>query len=197
LSANHHRSGDSRPSALAGPPREAVIDGALDDPDWARAIPIVRTQAWRGDGTATIRMLHSAQGLYLSAQVADHDLWADGNGHGNDPAGRSRRRLAIFYVDPDESRDEYFQPSDRGFGVNLGNPEDSLHGTGRVRRCKYVQGDGALDAPDVRACGDPVSDFLAATGIQWATRLDGTVNEPSDVDRGWTTEMFSRGRRSI
>src|SRR5262245_60306391 len=170
---------------------EAVVDGVLDDPDWRRAVPIVRSQAWRDDGLVTIRLLYSDAGLYVSAEVADRDVWADGAGGG----GGSRWEVETddsltFYVDPDESRDEFFQPGDRAFGVNLGNPGDPVNGAARVRRCKYVSGDGTLFAGDLVACDDPVETFLEATGIAWATTVDGTVHDSSNVDRGWTTEMF-------
>ena len=170
---------------------EVVIDGSLNDPDWSRAVPIVRTQAWRGDGTATIRMLYSSQGLYLSAQVADRNLWADGMGGGSGSYWEVESDDSVtFYFDPDDSREEYFQPTDRAFGVNLGNPTDPVNGGGRVRRCKFVRGDGALGAPDVVSCGDPVDAFLTTTGIKWATTVDGSVNASTDTDSGWVTEIF-------
>jgi len=169
---------------------EAVVDGVLDDPDWARAVPIVRTQAWRDDGPITIRIMYSKAGLYVSAEVADRNLWADGTGAGRGSRwGIQNDDSFTFYVDPDESRDEFLQPGDRAFGVNLGNPRDPIHGPGRVRRCRYIQGDGTLFAGDLVACDHPRG-FLEATGIRWATTIDGTVNDASDSDRGWITEMF-------
>ena len=102
---------------------EAVVDGVLDDPDWARAVPIVRSQAWRDDGLVTIRIMYSKAGLYVSAEVADRNLWADGIGAGRGSRwGIQNDDSFTFYVDPDESRDEFLQPGDRAFGVNLGNP---------------------------------------------------------------------------
>lgn len=169
---------------------QAAIDGSLSDPDWALAAPIVRAQPWRGDGTATIRMLYSAAGLYVSAEVDDRSLWADGQGSGTGFRWEIESDDSfIVYVDPDASRDEYFQATDRAFGANLGNAGNAINGAGAVRRCKFIRGDGGFGAPDVVGC-DVVATFQAQTGIQWATAVVGTVNNAADQDSGWTTEMF-------
>lgn len=170
---------------------DIVVDGRDDDPAWARSPAIVRTQAWRDDGAITVRGVWSPDGLWVLAVVGDRNLWADGRGGGRGESWEVETDDSFtVYVDPDESRDEYFQPTDRAFGVNLGNPADAVAGTGVVRRCKYVRGDGALGAPSVVPCGRDASEFTAATGIRWATTRSGTVNDPSDVDHGWTTELF-------
>lgn len=170
---------------------DVVVDGRDDEPAWARSPAIVRTQAWRDDGPVTIRAAWSPEGLYVLAVVADRNLWADGRGGGRGEAWEVETDDSVtIYVDPDESRDQYFQPSDRGFGVNLGNPADPIGGNGVVRRCKYVRGDGALGAPSVVPCGADGSRFSAETGIRWATTVAGSINDPSDLDTGWTTEMF-------
>ncbi len=171
---------------------QVVIDGSLADADWSRAIPILRSQPWRADGTVKVRLLYSASGLYVSAEVDDHRLWADGLGSGGSGFRwevESDDSITVYF-DPDESRDEYFQATDRAFGVNLGNPANAINGAGTVRRCKLIRGDGTqVGAPDVIGCDDMVY-FQGQTGIQWATTTIGTVNDGTDQDTGWVTEMF-------
>jgi hypothetical protein len=168
----------------------AVIDGSLTEPDWETAVPIVRAQPWRGDGTIAIRMLYSDSGLYLAVEVDDQNLWADGLGGGSGNRWEVETDDSVtFYFDPDASRDEFFQPTDRAFGFNLANPEDPINGAGTVRRCKYIRGDGGFGAPDVVACAEPVGPFLA-TGIVWRTTVSGTVNNGADSDSGWVSEVF-------
>jgi hypothetical protein len=168
----------------------AVVDGSLADPDWQTAVPIVRAQPWRGDGTIAIRMLYSDSGLYLAVEVDDQNLWADGLGGGSGNRWEVETDDSVtFYFDPDASRDEFFQATDRAFGFNLANPEDPINGAGTVRRCKYIRGDGGFGAPDVVACAEPVGPFLA-TGILWRTTVSGTVNNGADSDTGWVSEVF-------
>jgi hypothetical protein len=54
----------------------AVVDGVLDDPDWRRATPIIRSQAWRDDGLVTIRLLYSEVGLLVWGIVRSGWNWA-------------------------------------------------------------------------------------------------------------------------
>jgi hypothetical protein len=167
------------------PTGESVVDGVLDDAAWEEAFRVVRTQAWRDDGTVTILMMHSAEGMYLGLEANDENLWADGLGSGTGDRWEVETDDSVtFYFDSDNSRDEYFGASDRAFGVNLGNPDDSVNGSGTVRRWKYVQGTGDGDAPDVIPGGNP------DPGIEWATVVSGTVNNAGDTDTGWVTEIF-------
>ena len=163
----------------------AVIDGDLDDPDWANAYSIIRTQAWRDDGHAVIRLMYDSNGLYLSAEVDDENVWADGLGSGSGNRWEVESDDSItFYFDPNNSRDQYFQDSDRAFGVNLGAMDGGVNGSGAVRRWKYVEGNGAGGAPDVNGGG------IVHTGTLWASSIQGTVNNSSDTDGGWVTEVF-------
>ncbi len=162
----------------------ATVDGVLDVGEWSGAIPIRRSQPWR-DGAVVVRAMFDDQGIYLSADVEDDQLYADGNGGGSGNRWEVESDDSItFYFDPDESRHEYFTSADRAFGVNLGNPADPINGPGVVRRWKYVQGNGSGGAPDVLPGGAP------ATGIRWVTVARGSVNDNRDQDEGWTTEIF-------
>lgn len=165
----------------------AVIDGLLNDADWANAGEVFRTQATRDDRAVTIKMMYDDIGIYLSANVEDRTLWSDGLGAGTGNRWEVETDDSItFYFDPDNSRDEYFQDTDRAFGVNLGNPTDPLNPSngGTARRYKFVHGTGTGGAPDVNPGG------ALATGMLYATVVTGTVNNNADIDTGWTTEVF-------
>lgn len=162
-----------------------TVDGQLDEPAWQSAVPIVRTQAWRDDGQIVIRMLYSTsgaqQGVFLSAQVRDENVWADGSGGGSGNSWEVEFDDSIlFYFDPDRSRDEYMQGSDRCFGVNLGNMGDPVNGAARVRRMTFSQGDGAGGRPGI---------VIVPAGTAWASTIQGTLNGGS-ADTGWTIELF-------
>ncbi|MBX3358972.1 MAG: hypothetical protein KF745_11165 [Phycisphaeraceae bacterium] len=169
------------------PRGSAVVDGVLNDADWDAAFTITRTQPTRPDSLAVIRMMYTDAGVFLSADVQDQNIWADGMG------GTSGQRWEVesddsitFYFDPDRSADEYFQPGDRAFGVNLASMLDAVNGGGSsaARRWKFINGNGAGGGADVIPGGDiPV-------GTVYASSVRGTINNPSDIDQGWSIEMF-------
>ena len=186
----------------AVPQGSAVIDGELGGDEWADAFQTTRTLAYNENVVATVYLMHSDEGLFMGVRVLDQHLWADGGGGG---AGQ-RWQLEnddsmLFYFDQDRSQDEYFQPEDRAFGFNIGNFDDPKNtADGPVRRYKFVQGDGGGGAPDVGFFGDDwgrivdsggdTDDYFLPTGAMFATQYQGTVNDDSDVDTGWTSEAF-------
>ncbi|HYE02899.1 MAG TPA: sugar-binding protein [Phycisphaerales bacterium] len=167
------------------PRGEAVIDGLLSEADWDSAYLITRTQATRPDSAIAIRLMFNDSGLFLSADVQDQNLWADGIGAGAGNRWETDQddSLAVYF-DPDSSRDEFFAATDRALAVNIANPFEPLTGAGPVRRWKFVQGDGAGGAPDVLPGG------ALPGGAAYFTTRAGTPNDNSDIDAGWVTEMF-------
>jgi hypothetical protein len=130
-------------------------------------------------------MLYGPEGMSLSDHAADEHRWADGSGAGD--GGRwmlEQDDSVTFYFDPDNSRDEYFSNSDRAIGVNIGNRSDPETGTGPVQRWKFVKGDDIGSAIGVNQYG------LIDPDIDWASTYVGTINDSSDTDGGWTTEIF-------
>src|SRR3954468_17834655 len=79
----------------------AVIDGQLNDPDWAHAGIVSRSQPWRQDRAVTVRMMYSDDGLFLAADVQTANLWADGQGGGTGNRWEVESDDALtFYFDP-------------------------------------------------------------------------------------------------
>lgn len=181
------------------PRGSAVIDGVLSDSDWNSALDIFRTQATRDDRAAHIRMMWDDSGIYMSADVQDENLWADGMGGGSGNRWEVESDDSLtFYFDPNNSRDEYFQDGDYAFGANIAAWTDPYSGAGPVKRYKFVTGDGAGGSPDsadfnwydvVQAGGNPLDYYLPA-GASYATHYTGTINNAADTDTGWSMEMF-------
>ncbi|MEL7474532.1 MAG: sugar-binding protein, partial [Planctomycetota bacterium] len=177
----------------------AVIDGVLDDAAWDSALEIFRTQATRADNAVWVRMMWNNAGVYLSVEARDENIWADGRGGGSGNLWEIETDDSVtFYFDPDGSRDEYLQANDFAFGVNLGSFLAPKNDAGEaVRRFKYIVGDGGGGAPTAdffpgsrsAESGNWEDDFLPP-GASYAIALDGTPNDPTDVDVGWTIEMF-------
>ncbi len=184
------------------PQGTAVIDGVLDEAAWANAYSTVRSLATRDNAYATVYMMYDANGIYLAADVRDQYLWADGNGNGEGNRWQLENDDSItFYFDVNNSRDEYFQADDFAIGYNIADfsaPKNDA--TQPVRRYKFVKGDGAGGAPDVGwfggdwnavvERGDDPEDYYVPTGTTWKTVTTGTINDNSDLDTGWTTELF-------
>ncbi len=159
----------------------AVIDGDASDWAWDSAWTTDRTLAFR-EARATVGALWDYRGLYLLADVIDQYVWADGSGAGSGNVWDLQDDDSItWYFDPDGSRDEWLQVSDFAFGANLGNAGDPEEGAGVVSRHKFVTGNGAGGAPGVVG---------ASQEPTWAASFDGTVNDDSDLDEGWTIEIF-------
>jgi len=169
----------------------AEIDGLLGDPAWSDAFVVHRALPFRPAAAVTVRFMYDETGFYASAEVRDQFLWADGNGGG---AG-NRWELEnddsfLLYFDLDGSRDEFFRADDVAIGVSIANLDRPVNGSGAVARGKYVMGDGQGGAPGIL---NTAPDNLAASlpaGFQYATVVSGTVNDNSDLDDGWTMEMF-------
>lgn len=179
----------------------AVVDGVLDEDQWANAFQTTRSLAYNETIVATIFAMWDDDGIYLAAEVLDQHLWADGNGAGAGERWQIENDDSItFYFDIDKSRNQYFQATDFAFGYNIAGFDDPKNdAAGPVRRYKFVKGDGAGGAPDVGWFGDwdeihanglDPDDFYLPDGAAYATATDGTINDDSDTDTGWTTEFF-------
>lgn len=145
------------------------IDGLLDEPAWRRSVATERFQDIRGPGhpappwDTRARILWDAHSLYIGAVLAEPDLW-----------GTLTERDAIIYhdhdfevfVDPDGDGEAYFE-----LEINVLGTEFDLF----LDR-PYSQGGSA----------DIEWDFV---GLRTAVSAQGSINDASDTDRGWTVEI--------
>jgi len=157
------------------------IDGRLDEAVWQKA-------AWSGDfvdieGAAKpkprfrtrMKMLWDERYLYIAAEMEEPHLWATYTQH--DSVIFHENDFEVF-LDPDGDTLDYFE-----FEINVLNTGWDLH-LNKPYRMKG-KADNGWEMP----------------GLRTAVRAEGTINNPGDVDRGWTVEMalpwsaFNRGKR--
>lgn len=163
----------------------ATVNGVIDAAEWANTVPIVRAQPNRANSGATIRMMYNENGLFLSADVRDEHLWADGTGGGSGTRYDWFDDDAMaFFFDPSNTRRRYLPTMGRMLAFNLGQPRGKVDGAGRVTRFNYITGNGDLMGLHVNPYG------ALSPGMRWQTRLQGTLNNDSNIDQGWTTELF-------
>ena len=182
-------------------PGVAVVDGVLTDPNWSDAFAITRAAPFAPYNSMSMKLMYDGNGLYIGLDVKDTQLWSDGRPTLGGTLGLGFRwevetdDSLTLYFDADNSRDEFFQSTDRALAVNLGSQADFESHAGSDLRvspftqplalAKYIKGNGTVTAaPDVTPGG------ALPAGVQWVTVLHGTVNNNADVDEGWTTEMF-------
>jgi len=150
-------------------PEPITIDGQLDDPGWAVA-------AWTEDfvniqGVAApapplrtrVKVLWDDEHLYIGAEMEEPHLWAT-----------LQDRDAIIYRDDDF---EVFLDPD---GDGLAYFEIEINALGTVF-------DLFLDKPYNE--GGRARTGWDAPGLRAEVALLGTLNDPSDEDRGWSVEM--------
>ncbi len=146
-----------------------VLDGRLDEPAWARA-------AWTEpfvdiDGNAMPRprfatqakMLWDDRYLYLAAQLEEPHVWATLREH--DQVVFHDPDFEIF-IDPDGDTRDYYE-------IEI-NPFNTIFDLLLVRTYRD---------------GGPARHEWNLAGLQSAVHVDGTLNDPSDFDRGWSVEF--------
>jgi hypothetical protein len=151
---------------VAAPP---VIDGRIDDAAWRDAPwsePFVDIEGHRRPAPrlrTRIKLAWDDSTLYIAGEMEEPDLWAT----------ITTRDAVIFhdndfevFLDPDGDAARYFE-----LEINARNTQWDL-----FLPVAYRDGGKALDAFDF-------------AGLRSAVALDGTLNDPSDRDRGWTIEI--------
>lgn len=146
-----------------------VIDGSLDDPawvgvDWTRPFRDIEGNLKPEPRFATrVKMAWDDTYFYVAAELEEPDLWAT----------YTQRDAVIFhendfevFIDPDGDTHQYYE-----FEMNALNTGWDL-----LLVKPYRDGGPAVNAWDI-------------AGLRTAVKLDGTINDPSDRDRGWTLEI--------
>ena len=146
-----------------------VIDGRLDDPAWAAApltgefVDIEGPSKPHPTLPTRARMTWDDDYFYVAAEMVEPHLW-----------GTLTERDAVIYhdndfevfIDPDGDNHHYYELEINALGTEwdlfLIKP--------------YRDGAPAINAWDIQ-------------GLKTAVHLDGTLNDPSDTDRGWSVEI--------
>jgi poly(3-hydroxybutyrate) depolymerase len=144
-----------------------TVDGNLDDAEWSRA-------AWTSNftdiATTTVprfrtraKMLWDENYLYVAADIEEPHVWATLTNHDSvifhDPD------FEVF-MDPQGSTHNYYE-----FEINALNTSWDLR----------------LDKPYIDR-GTPHNEWNIP-GLKTAVQVHGTINNPADVDQGWTVEI--------
>jgi hypothetical protein len=147
---------------------EIHIDGVLDDAAWKHA-------QWSKDfgditGKAKLapklrtrmKMLWDDEKFYLAVECEDPNVWATMKKR--DEALFMENAVEIF-IDPDDDGKNYAEIQANPLGTIM---------------------DVLMDKPF--DAGGKANEKWDAPGMKIAAHVDGTVNDPSDKDRGWTIE---------
>jgi hypothetical protein len=145
------------------------IDGKLDDPVWNSAPWSEAFEDIEGDTKpkprwrTKMKMLWDDRFLYIAAEIEEPQLWATLTAH--DSVIFQDHDFEVF-LDPDGDNQNYCE-------LEL----NALNTTWDLLLTKpYRDGGRAINAWEI-------------DGMQTAVNLDGTLNDPRDMDRGWTVEI--------
>lgn len=149
--------------------RPVVMTGRMDDPLWERApwtddfIDILGEEAPRPYYRTRVKMLWDETCLMIGAELEDPHVWATLTQH--DSVIFHDNDFEVF-IDPDGDCQLYGE-----LEVNAFNTTWDL-----------------LLVKPYRASGAAINGWEIA-GLRTAVHVDGTINDPSDVDRGWSVEI--------
>ncbi len=150
----------------AAPP---VIDGRLDDDAWRDApwtdvfVDIEGDLRPKPALATRVKMLWDDTYFYIGADLAEPHLWATQKEH---DSVIFHENDFEFFIDPNGDSHEYYE-----FEINALNTGWDL-----LLPRPYKDEGHAVDNWEI-------------VGLKTAVHLDGTLNNPSDVDRGWSIEM--------
>jgi hypothetical protein len=145
------------------------IDGRLDKADWQRAAWTRDFQDIEGDAKPAPRfrtrakMLWDERYFYVGAELEEPHVWATLTNH---DAVIFRDNDFEVFIDPNGDSHEYYE-----IEINALNAEWDL-----LLKKPYKDGGPALNEWEI-------------PGLKTAVHVQGTLNDPSDVDRGWSVEL--------
>jgi hypothetical protein len=147
-----------------------TIDGKLDDEAWRAAPWSEDFVDIEGDGKpkptyrTRVKMLWDDKNLYLAAELEEPHVWATLTRH-----------------------DSYIFTEDNDFEVFL-DPDGDSHLYGELEiNARNTTWDLLLTKP--YKDGGKAIDAWEIAGLKTAVHVDGTLNDPTDKDRGWTVEI--------
>ncbi len=145
------------------------IDGTMTHPAWQAAPWTDDFVDIEGDAKPTpwrrtrAKMLWDDAYFYIGAELEEPHLWATLTEH--DAVIFNDNDFEVF-IDPDGDNHEYYEVEVNALGTEWD-----------------------LFLPKPYRDGGPAMNCWEVPGLRLAVHCDGTLNDPSDVDRGWTVEM--------
>ena len=146
-----------------------VIDGNINEPVWQQVnwtkefVDIEGRDKPEPPLTTKIKMLWDDSCLYIAAQLTEPQIWASIKKH---DAVVFQDNDFEFFIDPSGSTQPYFE-------VEV-NPFNTIWDLLLTRA--YRDGGTSVSSWDV-------------PNLRSAVKIQGTLNDPSDKDEGWTVEM--------
>ena len=146
------------------------IDGKLNDEVWKHIAWTEEFKDIEGDKkpnpiwNSRVKMSWNNNGLYIAAELLEPHVWANLKNY--DDIVFYDNDFEVF-IDPDNDTHRYYE-----FEVNALNTMFDL-----FMPKPYRNGGGAMISYN-------------APGMKWAVDVQGTINNPKDLDRGWTVELF-------
>ncbi len=147
-----------------------IIDGKIDDAEWELAewtdkfVDIEGSRKPNPEFKTAVKMLWDNEYFYFACRMEEPHVWAK----------LKERDSVIFYdndfeifIDPDGDTKNYYE-----FEMNAFNTVWDLLLINAYRD----GGPAAIDSWDIQ-------------GLKTAVHIDGTINDPSDVDKGWSVEV--------
>jgi hypothetical protein len=150
-------------------PGPITLDGKLDEAAWRAApwsedfVDIEGDKRPRPRYRTRVKMLWDDECLYIGAELEEPHVWATLTKH--DSVIFHDNDFEVFF-DPDGDSHLYAE-----LEVNALNTTWDL-----LLPIPYKDGGRAVDAWEI-------------TGLRTAVHVDGTLNDPRDVDRGWSVEI--------
>lgn len=143
-----------------------TIDGKLDDAAWKLAPPVTLVMSCTGEPATkqtTARMCWDDKHLYIGFDCVDTDIFATLMNH-DDPI--YREEVVEAFINPSCDLTHYYEinvsPRNVVFDAHIVNP-----------------GTGPSDETDFG---------WTCEGLRTAVAVDGTIDDRTDVDRGWSAE---------
>jgi hypothetical protein len=154
---------------VARTPTPINVDGVTDEEVWSRVRPcgpFVGTEHGQlGDSTTTAKLLYDNKYLYVAFNCQDKDVWSDLKERDEN---LWENEVVEIFINPTGSATKYLE-----FEVN---PRNALW-DGRITN---PSGTGADLQPDSKWNCD---------GFKSAVKVNGTLDDRSDTDQGWSVEM--------
>ena len=146
-----------------------VVDGVIDDSTWANApwtadfVDIEGSKKPLPRFRTRAKLLWDADYLYVAAELTEPHVW--GNLTEHDSVIFQDNDFEVF-LDPDGDNHRYYE-----LEINARNTEWDLF---LVRPYRD---------------GGPADNSWEVPGLKKAVRVQGSINNPDDVDTGWTVEL--------
>ena len=150
-------------------PGPVGVDGVIDDLAWASAPWTSDFVDIEGDKKpiprfqTRVKMVWDSEYLYVAAELLDPHVW--GNLTKHDSVIFQDNDFEVF-LDPDGDNHKYFEVE-----INALNTEWDLY------------------LPKPYRDGGPADNSWEIPGLKKGVKVVGTINNPADVDTGWTVEL--------